>query len=89
MSDFKLTIGSTEYEVNTSNSYTSGVKDAQDFTCNFKRGNARFSITIPKESNATRAKVLLFIEAFHVALGKAFDEQGIDQDFVWNKLNTK
>lgn len=48
-------------------------------------GAVRVEIKIPLNLKITRAKVILFIEAFHEGMRAAFDAQNIDQTYVWNK----
>lgn len=81
MSDFKVVLDGKEYNVRS----TQSNKDSNDWSISTKYGNITSSINFPIEQNATRAKVMLFIEAFHVAMKNAFEAQGIDQNYVWNK----
>lgn len=82
MRDFTITLDNKEYKCTSSQ--TNG-KDEYAYDISVKHGDIRTNIHIPMDKKITRAKVILFIEAFHVGLHKAFDEQQLDQNYVWNR----
>ncbi len=82
MTDFKLSLDGKEYECKSTQS--SG-NEKNNWIVTATHGLVKSTISIPIEANITRAKVILFIEAFHVAMGKAFEEQQIDQNYFFNQ----
>lgn len=84
MNDFSITLDGKEYKC-TSTQYQ---KDSQNWNLSVKHGTVSTMITIPCEEKITRAKIILFIEAFHVAMHKAFEAQKLDQNYVWNVKQT-
>lgn len=83
MQGFSVKLDNTEYAVSSNQSD----RDGNNWIVQFNSGLVKSTIVVPMESKATRAKVLLFIEAFHEALKLAFSNQLIDQNYVWNKIN--
>lgn len=82
MTGFKITLEGKEYEATYSQSDSKG---NNNWVINFKHGDAKANIEIPMDAKVTRAKALLFIEAFHEGLKSAFSSQGIDQNYIWNQ----
>jgi len=82
MTDFSIKLDGKEYKCNSSQSDSQG---NQNWYITVEHGSVKSTINIPMEDKTTRAKVILFIEAFHVAMRKAFEAQCIDQNYVWNQ----
>jgi hypothetical protein len=55
---------------------------------NVNHGDVRTNIYVPINKKITRAKIILFIEAFHEAMHKAFEAQQLDQNYIWNQKHT-
>ena len=84
MRDFSITLDGKEYKVTSSNSDSFG----NNWIIRAIHGSIESVITIPSKERVTRAKILLFIEAYHVALNKAFEDQKLDQDYTMNQKHT-
>ncbi len=85
MENFTITLGSKEYKVSSNNS---NGKDERNYLVDVSHGNVRTTINFPMTEKLTRAKVMLFIEAFHEAMKIAFDAQKLDQNYIWNQKTT-
>lgn len=84
MQDFSITLDGKEYKCSSIQSN----KDSQDWHITVSHGKVKTTISIPIEEKITRVKVILFIEAFHVAMHQAFDAQKLDQNYIWNQKTT-
>lgn len=84
MQEFSITLDGKEYKVSSSHFD----KEGNNWTMRVEHGKVATTITIPLEERITRAKVILFIEAFHVAMHKAFEAQKLDQNYIWNVKTT-
>jgi len=85
MENFTITLGSKEYKI--SSNHSNG-KDERNYIMTVEHGKVKTTITFPIEEKLTRAKVMLFIEAFHEAMKQAFDAQKLDQNYIWNQKTT-
>lgn len=84
MTNFSITLDNQEYKC------TSTQRSAEDSNWHVttKHGNVSTTITVPCENKITRAKVILFVEAFHVAMRNAFEAQLLDKNYIWNQKST-
>lgn len=82
MKDFDIKLDGVEYKCSSTS--TNGT-DKHSWDIQVSHGTIKTIIRIPMDNAVTRAKVLLFIEAFHVAMHKAFEQQQIDQNYIWNQ----
>lgn len=82
MRDFSITLDNKEYKCTTTSTNGNG-----EFSYDIivKHGEVSTHIRIPIGNKITRAKVILFIEAFHEAMHKAFEDQKLDQNYIWNQ----
>lgn len=81
MKDFQITLDNKEYKCNSTS--CNATDQSWDISTTF--GGIRVGIHIPLDNRITRAKVILFVEAFHEGMRAAFKDQDIDQEYVWNK----
>ena len=84
MTDFSITLDGKEYKCRST--VSSG--EDQGWYISVSHGKVRTEIKIPMEEKITRAKIILFVEAFHVAMHKAFESQLLDQNYIWNQKRT-
>lgn len=77
MKEFKLTISGTVYECTSNHSD----KDSQNWNIRSKVNDITVNMVIPIESKVSRAKCMLFVEAFHEALRTAQEQQKRDLVF--------
>lgn len=85
MRDFKITLDGKEYKCSST---SSNGKDEYSWDITVNHGDVSTRIHIPMNKKITRAKVILFIEAFHVAMHRAFEEQQLDQNYIFNQKTT-
>lgn len=85
MMDFTVTLDNKEYKCSST---SSNGKGGQSWNIEAAHGNLRTTIYVPMDNSITRAKLMLFIEAFHVAMHKAFEVQQLDQNYIWNQKHS-